>query len=111
MKKNYLLVKYEDLIKNPLEGFTEITNFISKVLKIKFSKDQIENAVELSSFSNLKKMEEKYGFTESSTNNEGKRNKFFYLGPKNDWREILESKYSEEISKKYEFEMRELGYL
>ena len=79
--------------------------------KIKFSKDQIENAVELSSFSNLKKMEEKYGFTESSTNNEGKRNKFFYLGPKNDWREILESKYSEEISKKYEFEMRELGYL
>ena len=101
MKKNYLLVKYEDLIKNPLEGFTEITNFISKVLKIKFSKDQIENAVELSSFSNLKKMEEKYGFTESSTNNEGKRNKFFYLGPKNDWREILESKYSEEISKKY----------
>ncbi len=56
-------------------------------------------------------MEEKYGFTESSTDNEGKRNKFFYLGPKNDWREILESKYSEEISKKYEFEMRELGYL
>ena len=111
MKKNYLLVKYEDLIKNPLEGFTEITNFISKVLKIKFSKDQIENAVELSSFSNLKKMEEKYGFTESSTNNEGKRNKFFYLGPKNDWREILESKYSEEICKKYEFEMKELGYL
>ena len=111
MKKNYLLVKYEDLIKNPLDGFTEITNFISKVLKIKFSKDQIENAVELSSFSNLKKMEEKYGFTESSTNNEGKRNKFFYLGPKNDWREILESKYSEEICKKYEFEMKELGYL
>ena len=111
MKKNYLLVKYEDLIKNPLDGFTEITNFISQVLKIKFSKDQIENAVELSSFSNLKKMEEKYGFTESSTDNEGKRNKFFYLGPKNDWREILESKYSEEISKKYEFEMRELGYL
>ena len=40
-----------------------------------------------------------------------KKNKFFYLGPKNDWREILESKYSEEISKKYEFEMKELGYL
>ena len=56
-------------------------------------------------------MEDKHGFTESSIDNEGKRNKFFYLGPKNDWREILESKYSEEISKKYEFEMRELGYL
>ena len=45
MKKNYFLVKYENLVKNPLEEFTKVTNFISKVLRVKFSNEQIENAV------------------------------------------------------------------
>ena len=111
MKKNYFLVKYEDLIKNPLEEFTKVTNFISKVLRVKFSQEQIKNAVKLSSFRNLQSMEQKYGFTESSTNNEGVKNKFFYLGPSNDWNKILESNLVEEINKKYSTEMRELGYL
>ena len=111
MKKNYFLVKYEDLVKNPLEEFTKVTNFISKVLRVKFSKEQIENAVKLSSFRNLQSMEKKYGFTESSTNNEGVKNKFFYLGPSNDWNNILESNLVEEINKKYSTEMSELGYL
>ena len=111
MKKNYFLVKYEDLVKNPLEEFTKVTNFISKVLKVKFSNEQIENAVKLSSFRNLQSMEKKYGFTESSINNEGVKNKFFYLGPSNDWNNILESNLVEEINKKYSTEMSELGYL
>ena len=111
MKKNYFLVKYEDLVKNPLEEFTKVTNFISKVLRVKFSNEQIENAVKLSSFRNLQSMEKKYGFTESSTNNEGKKNKFFYLGPSNDWNNILEGNLVEEINKKYSTEMSELGYL
>ena len=111
MKKNYFLVKYEDLIKNPLEEFTKVTNFISKVLRVKFSQEQIKNAVKLSSFRNLQSMEKKYGFTESSTNNEGVKNKFFYLGPSNDWNNILESNLVEEINKKYSTEMSELGYL
>ena len=111
MKKNYFLVKYEDLVKNPLEEFTKVTNFISKVLRVKFSQEQIKNAVKLSSFRNLQSMEQKYGFTESSTNNEGVKNKFFYLGPSNDWNKILESNLVEEINKKYSTEMSELGYL
>ena len=111
MKKNYLLVKYEDLLKNPIKEFTKISNFISKILKMKFSNEQVENATKLSSFSNLQSMEQKYGFTESTTNNEGGKNKFFYLGPSNDWNNILESNLVEEINKKYSTEMRELGYL
>ena len=111
MKKNYFLVKYEDLVKNPLEEFTKVTNFISKVLRVKFSNEQIENAVKLSSFRNLQSMEQKYGFTESSTNNKGVKNKFFYLGPSNDWNNILEGNLVEEINKKYSTEMSELGYL
>ena len=112
MKKNYLLVKYEDLIKNPLDGFTEITNFISKVLKIKFSKDQIENAVELSSFGNLKKMEEEGTFNENAyTESLNKKINFFYQGPENNWKSKLESKIVDEINLKFKHEMIELGYL
>ena len=111
MKTNYLLVKYEDLIEKPKEEFAKIAIFIGNLIKINFSKDQIKTAVELSSFNKLENMEKRYGFIESSINKKGEKNKFFYLGPKNDWKKILDKSISDKISKKFESEMRELGYL
>ena len=71
-----------------------------------------QNCVKSTNFENMKNIEQNSGFIESVlSKNDSKKIPFFHLGPKNDWREILESKYSEEISKKYEFEMKELGYL
>ena len=57
MKKNYLLVRYEDLMENPKNEFTKITDFIG--LKLKFTEDQIDNAINLSSFERLEKMGKK----------------------------------------------------
>ena len=112
MKKNYLLVKYENLIQNPLEEFRKISKYFSQILSLEFTNDQIEEAVKLSSFEKLKKMEENYGFTESSYNNiTGEKNTFFNLGPKNDWTKILDKDIADEISSRFEPEMRELGYL
>ena len=111
MKKNYLLVRYEDLMENPKNEFTKITDFIGNLLKLKFTEDQIDNAINLSSFDRLEKMEKVYGFTESTIDNEGNRNKFFYLGPKNNWREILDAKISENIEQEFQQEMKELDYL
>ena len=112
MKKNYLLVKYENLIQNPLEEFRKISKYFSQILSLEFTNDQIEEAVKLSSFEKLKKMEENYGFTESSYNNiTGEKNTFFNLGPKNDWTKILDKDIADEISVKFEPEMKELGYL
>ena len=57
-------------------------------------------------------MEENYGFTESSYNNiTGEKNTFFNLGPKNDWTKILDKDIADEISAKFEPEMKELEYL
>ena len=42
---------------------------------------------------------------------EGKRNKFFFLGPKNDWQKILDNQISKNIEEEFEKEMKELGYL
>ena len=66
MDKNYLLVKYEDLVENPKNEFTKIANFIGNLLKLKFTEDQIDAAINLSSFEKLEKMEKDSGFTEST---------------------------------------------
>ena len=111
MKKNYLLVRYEDLLENSKDEFTKIADFVGSLLKIKFTEDQIDTAINLSSFDKLEKMEKKYGFTESTFDEEGKRNKFFFLGPKNDWQKMLDNQISKNIEEEFEKEMKELGYL
>ena len=111
MKKNYLLVRYEDLVESPKNEFTKIADFVGNLLKLKFTEDQIDNAISLSSFDKLEKMEKDNGFTESTIDKDGNRNKFFFLGPKNDWRKILDKSISSEIEKKFEKEMKELKYI
>ena len=112
IKKNYLLVKYENLIDNPEFEFKKIANYLEPLIKVKFNNENILRAIKLSSFDRLKKIEEKEGFVESVKNIEtGKKETFFNLGPKNDWKNILDKNISDEISKKFEPEMRELGYV
>ncbi len=111
MKKNYLLIQYEKLIHNPQDEFRKISNLISNLIKYKFSDEEIDNAIKLSSFDKLENMEKKFGFTESAMNNDGMKKKFFFLGPKNDWRKILDRKISEEINYKFRDQMIELKYL
>ena len=43
--------------------------------------------------------------------NTGKIKKFFNLGPKNDWKSLLDEKIIKDIENKFEQEMIELGYL
>tara|TARA_B100000287_G_scaffold326888_1_gene311278 strand:- start:24 stop:629 length:606 start_codon:yes stop_codon:yes gene_type:complete len=111
MKKNFLLIKYENLIKNPKKEFLKVCIFLEKVLKTKFTEKQINNAVKSSSFFKLKKMEEDYGFEESAEDRKGGKKKFFNLGPKNNWKKLLDKKIANEITFKFRKEMEELGYL
>ena len=106
MKKNYLLIKYEKLLENPLDEFVKITEFIEKISKLKFEREKIERAVRNCSFENLKEQEEKHGFAEAMDNQ-----KFFFLGPKNNWKNILDNDIAREIEKEFEAEMREIQYL
>ena len=54
LKESYLLIKYEDLIKDPFNQFSKITNFISKISKLNFDKKNIIKSVENTSFESLK---------------------------------------------------------
>jgi len=60
----------------------------------------------------MKIKEERESFHEALIDNKtGKRKIFFNLGPKNDWRKILDQKIKENIEKSFNEEMKELNYL
>ena len=112
MSENFLLIRYEDLIMDPDKEFTKIVKFLSSILNIEFNKNKITEAIKTSSFDNLKKLEKLGLFRESVADTKsGDKKDFFYLGPKNDWKKLLDKKISKEIEQKFENEMRELKYL
>jgi hypothetical protein len=108
VKLNYLLIKYENLLNNPIQEFKKISNYLSKLLTVKISEKKIENSIRSNSFNNLKKMEELNGFGEFIAHD---NKKFFNLGPKNNWETLLERKTADEIEDKFKNEMKELGYI
>ena len=111
-KKNYLLIRYEDLLKNPQTKFKEIANYLGKLLKIKIDNEDINYAITQSSFANLKKSEEAYGFDEAPPDEiTNKKKKFFNLGPNNQWQKYLSGDIQYKIENAFENEMKELNYL
>ena len=111
-KKNYLLIKYEDLIKDPYKEFNILTEYLSKNLDLKFDTVKVNLAVKSNFFENLKKLERENGFAEAINDKEtGEKKRFFNLGPENNWEKLLDINLREEIEKEFETEMRELGYI
>ena len=109
--KNYLLIKYEDLQKNPYDEFTKIVKYLEKITNKKFDNIKIEKAVETTSFDYMQNLETEGLFDENARGQNNKKVKFFNLGPKNDWKEFLNNKIIEKVNFKFKNEMEELGYL
>ena len=110
----YLLIKYEDLINKKEESFLKVLKFIFRLKKTKFNLDKFkfENVIETTSFEKLKKLEKEKGFSEAKTNKiTGEKIPFFNLGPKNDWKTMLDPVTRMQIEKSFEKEMKELNYL
>ena len=110
-KKNYLLVKYENLISDTLKEMRLIKEYIENIMNTKIDEKKFINAVNSTNFENLKKLENDDKFDENTLDKENKKIKFFNLGIKNDWVKILDNKISNKIEKKFENEMKELGYI
>ena len=110
--KNYFLIKYENLIENPEKEFFKLSKYLSKILNVKLDEEKIKIAIKSNSFENLKKLEDNYGFKEAvEDEKERKKIKFFNLGPKNKWQDLLDFKTKNLIEEKFKIEMKELGYL
>ena len=110
----YLLIKYEDLIQDTEKTFLKILKFIHKLNKSNFrlDKNKFDNVLKTTSFSSMKKLEETKGFVESKIDKKtGAKIPFFNLGPKNDWKKLLDPKIRKKIEDVFKKEMIELNYL
>ena len=109
--KNFLLIKYEDLINNTHSELNKIIIFIKKFTPIQTNEIKNANIVKTTSFNHLKNLEEKGNFNENAYETTNNKIKFFNLGPENNWETILDKKIKDEIETKLSSEMKELGYL
>ena len=111
LKKNFLLIKYENLLLNPYNEFNKIIKYIEKIYNLKFKESLKNYAIQNNSFKKLKEIEKNKGFEESTLSPDGIRKTFFNLGPNNNWKKILSPKIVSQIENRFKTEMREIGYL
>jgi len=107
------IIQYEDLLKETYLVFKDIIEFINKILNTqeKINKDKIKNSVSSTFFDKLKNDEKKNGFVEAVSSKEVKKKiPFFYLGPDNDWKKILDKNQQLELTNVFKNDLKELGY-
>ena len=108
------LVKYENLLSDTYSTSLEIIQFVDKIMKNNkgIDKKKLENAVNSTSFEKLKKEETVEGFSEAILSKErNKKMPFFYLGPENDWKKILDEKIQTKLSETFKDNLKELLYI
>ena len=112
IKKNYILIKFEDLIDNPKKELYKIIQYLNKIKKIEISEDKINNILKTTSFDNFKKLEEKGFFEEANIDlKTNKYKSFFNTHPSQYKKTLISSDIKKEVEIKFYNEMKELDYL
>ena len=108
------LVKYENLLSDTYSTSLEIIQFVDKIMKNNegIDKKKLENAINSTSFEKLKKEETVKGFSEAILSKQkNKKIPFFYLGPENDWKKILDEKIQTKLLETFKDNLKELLYI
>ena len=108
------VIRYEDMLDKTYHIFEDLIYFINDVLKIKekINKKKLKNSISTTTFEKLKRYEKDYGFSEAiSSKNNKKDIPFFYLGPDNDWKKILDTKFKEKLNTTFEKNLKYFSYL
>ena len=110
--KNFrrLTIRYEDMIENPQQTFEKLVVFINTLMGFKDKIDQkkLSNAIETTNFKSLQDIENQGKFTENVYSlKDNRKIKFFYQGPKNNWKKNLDDSM---IKKMNEFYMKDLKF-
>ena len=95
------IIRYEDLLNQTYKVLTEVIAFINQttISKEKINKNKIKNAIGSTSFSKLKEKEKNEGFSEAPKSKFGdKKIPFFNLGPKNNWKIILNDDLKDKLN-------------
>ena len=102
-----LIIRFEDLVKNPYEKFKEIIDLIENKNNLNFNEEKFNNSLKSVNFDKLQKMENQYGFNEKGINAE----KFFRKGKIDELKKIVPKEIFVKIEKNFYHEMKELGYI
>ena len=108
-----LPIKYEDLEKNTFETFKKVFEFVKKLSKLKedFNQKKAKVAIETCGFEKLQEMEKEQGFKEAMINKKTKdKIKFFNLGNKNNYKNILDQNLVKKMNLIFENELKKYNY-
>ena len=108
-----ILIKYEDLILDPIKNFRNLVLYTNSLIKIdeKINEKKIQKCIETTNFELLKKKEENSGFPESVYSKKLKKNiSFFNLGSRNQWNETVPKNLHKKINEIYKKDLEILGY-
>jgi len=98
-----LVVRYEDLISDPLVYFHKMAKF----LEYDFDLGQIESAINKSDFKKLQRLEQNKGFREKPSTSK----KFFRKGKVGDWKTELKNKQVQKIISEHKEMMLKYNYI
>lgn len=103
-----LIIRYEDLKLNTKEIVIKIKEFINKLhrINLNLSDADIDQIIKNTNFNNLQKIEDKYGFDETS-----KHSKFFRSGKSNQWKDILSNTQVQLIENNLKTLMKHFNYI
>ena len=107
-------IRYEDLLNQTYAVFVDILKFINTVTNNSetINKSKVKTVLKTTIFEKLKQNENEKGFSESisSQSNKGKKIPFFNLGPKNDWKKILDEGLKEKLGNIFKKDIKDLSY-
>ena len=108
-----LVIKYEDLLKETYNTFRKVIEFINKISNSSktFNKSKGKNSIKNTSFEKLQRMENDHGFAEAM-NKKGtnKKIKFFNLGQKNNYKNLLSQDLIIKMNEIYKEELIKFNY-
>ena len=107
------IIRYEDLLNQTFKVVSEVITFINQTTdnNEKINKNKIKNVINSSSFSKLQDKEKNEGFSEAPKSKGGdKKIPFFNLGPKNNWKKILDQDLKDKLNNIFKKKLDELSY-
>jgi len=98
-----LVVRYEDMLDNPIKVFRKVESFLG----LRKDPKRLKKAINFSSFNQLKNQEKSHGFVEKHEN----ASAFFRQGRKNQWREKLTPEQVQKIINLHGVQMERFKYI
>ena len=116
LRNNYyrrILIKYEDMLKNPYQTFRDIVIFVNTICKFNdnFDEKKLNNSIETTSFKKLQELENQGKFTESVYSiHDNRKVKFFNQGPDNYWKKNLSHELILKMNDYYKDDLKKFNY-